>query len=85
MESLVDSLYDYNYSGLNDEESSDEVEAAIVIETDQLKPVSHTVTDQSKLVSCTDSRSEEEEETSTLTLVLMNQLIWPLINVLFLK
>ena len=62
MESLVDSLYDYNYSGLNDEESSDEVEAAIVIETDQWKPVSHTVTDQSKLVSCTDSRSEEEEE-----------------------
>ena len=62
MENLVDSLYDYNYSGLNDEESSDEVEAAIVIETDQLKPVSHTVTDQSKLVGCTDSSSEKEEE-----------------------
>ena len=56
----VDSLYDYKYSGLNNEESSDEEEAAIVIETNQSKPVSHSATDQSKLVSYTDSSSEEE-------------------------
>ena len=35
--------------------------AAIVIENDQLKPVSHTVTNQSKLVSYTDIGSEEED------------------------
>ena len=60
MKNFVDSPYDYYYSGLNVEESSDEEEAAIVIETDQLKTVSHTATDQSKLVSYTDSSSEEE-------------------------
>ena len=32
----------------------------IVIETDQLKPVSHTVANQSNLVSYTDSSSEEK-------------------------
>ena len=32
-------------------ESSDEEGAAIVIETDQSKPVSHTVADQSKLLN----------------------------------
>ena len=42
MKNFIDSLYDYDYSGVNDEESSDEEEAAIVIETDQSKPVSHT-------------------------------------------
>ena len=51
---FVDSLYDYEYSGINEEER-------IVIETDQIKPVSHTVADQSKLDSCTDSSSEEED------------------------
>ena len=62
MKNSVDSLYDYKYNGVNDEESSDEEEAAIVIETDQSKPVSHTAADQSKLVSYTDSSSEEEQE-----------------------
>ena len=51
MKNFVDSLYDYDYSGVNDEESSDEEETAIVTETDQ-----------SKLVCYTDSSSEEEEE-----------------------
>ena len=45
MKNFVDSLYHYNYSGVNDEESSDEEEAAIVIETDQSKPVSYTAAD----------------------------------------
>ena len=49
-------------SGVNDKESSDEEEVAIVIETDQSKPVSHTAAYQSKLVSYTDSNSEEEED-----------------------
>ena len=61
MKNFVDSPYDYYYSGLNVEESSDEEEAAIVIETDQLKTVRHTAADQSKLVSYTDSSSEEED------------------------
>ena len=61
MKNFIDSLYDYDFSGVNDEESSDEEEAAIVIETDQSKPVSHTATDQSKLASYTDSSSEEED------------------------
>ena len=30
----VDSLYDYDYTGVKDEERSDEEEVAIVIETD---------------------------------------------------
>ena len=62
MKNFVDSLYDYGYSGVNDKESSDAEEAAIVIETDPSKPVSHMATDQSKLVSYTDSNIEEEEE-----------------------
>ena len=41
---------------------SDEEEAAIFIETDQSKPVSHTAAGQSKLVSYTESSSEEEED-----------------------
>ena len=61
MKNFVDSLYDYDYSGVNDEESSDEEEAAIFIEIDQSKPVSHTAADQSKLVSYTDSNSKEED------------------------
>ena len=61
MKNFVDSLYDYDYSGVNDEESSDEEEAAIVIETGQPKPVSHRAADQSKLVNHTDSSSEEED------------------------
>ena len=48
---FVDSLYHYVYSRVNGEEGSDEEEAAIVIETDQSKPFSHTTADQSKLVS----------------------------------
>ena len=50
IKNFVDSLYDYEYSGVNDKENSDEEEAAIVTETDQ-----------SKLVSYTDSSSEEED------------------------
>ena len=42
-------------------ESSDEREAAIFIEDDQSKPVSYTAADQLKLVSYTESSSEEEE------------------------
>ena len=48
--------------GVNDKESSDEEEAAIVIETDQSKPVSHTAAYQWKLVSYTDNNSEEEKD-----------------------
>ena len=59
---IVDSIFDYNYSGDNDEESRDKEEAAIIIENDQLKPFSDTATDQSKLVSYTDSSSKEEED-----------------------
>ena len=61
MKNFVDYLFDSDYSGVNDEEGSDD-EAAIVIETDQSKPVSHTAANQSKLVSYTDSSSKEEEE-----------------------
>ena len=61
MKNIVDSLYDCNYSEVNDKKSSDEEEPAIVIETDQSKPVNHTAADQSKLVSYTDSSSEEED------------------------
>ena len=59
MKNFVDSLHDYDYSGVNDEESSDEEETAIVIETDQ-----------SKLVSYTDSSSEEEEDLHVEKLVI---------------
>ena len=62
MKNFFDSLYDHDYNGVNDEEGSDEGEAAIVTETDQSKPVSHTATDQSKLVSYTDSSSKGEED-----------------------
>ena len=82
MKNFVDSLYDYDYSGANDEESNDEEEAAIVIETDKSKAVSHTAADQLKLVTLT---VVVKKETSTLTLILMNQLTLPLINFLFLK
>ena len=85
MTKFVDSLQDYQCSGVNCEESSDQEEAGIVIETDQSKPVSHTTTDQSKpvshtatdqskLVSCIDNSSEEEKEDLHLTLIFMNQL-----------
>ena len=62
MKNFVYSLYDYDYSGVNDEERSVEEKATIVIETDQSKPVSHTAAAQSKLVSYTDSSIEEEEK-----------------------
>ena len=81
MKNFVDSLYGYDYNGVSDEESSNKEEAAIVIETDQSKPVSHTAADQSKLVSYTGSSSEEEEDLH----VDVNQLTWPLINFLILK
>ena len=74
MKNFVDSLYDYNYGGVNDKESSDEKEAAIVTETDQSKLVSHIVADQSKLVSYTDISSEEEEDLN-VDVNLINQLI----------
>ena len=61
MENFVDFLLNYEYSGVNDEESSDEEEATIAIETDQSKPVSHTVADQPTLISYTDSSREEED------------------------
>ena len=83
MKNFVDSFDDCDYSGVNDEQSSDEEEATIVIETDQSKPVTHRAADQSKLVSYTDSSSQEEEDLEVD--VLMNQLTWPLINFLFLK
>ena len=56
------SVCDYDYSRVNDEENSDEEEAAIVIETDRSKPVSYTAADQLKLLSYTDSSSEEVED-----------------------
>ena len=62
MKNFVVSLYDYDQSGFNNEETSYEEEAAVVIEIDQSKPVSHTVADQSKLVSYIHSSSEEEGE-----------------------
>ena len=82
MKKSVDSIYDYDYSGVNDEESSDKEEAAIVTETDQSKPVSHTVADQSVSLTVV---VKKKKKTSTLTLILMNQLTWSLINFLFLK
>ena len=81
---FVDSLYDYDYSGVNEEESSGEEEAALVIETDQSKPASHTAGDQSKLVSSL-TVVLKKKKTSTLTLILMNQFTWPLIIFLLLK
>ena len=39
MKNFVDDLYDYDYSGINDGDSSNEEEATIVIETNQ--SVSH--------------------------------------------
>ena len=41
MKNFVDSLYDYECSGVNDKRSSDEEEAAIAIETDQSTSQSH--------------------------------------------
>ena len=52
------SLYDYDYSGVNDGDSSNEEEATIVIETDQ--SVSHKQWVTRRLVSYTDSSSEED-------------------------
>ena len=46
MENFLDSLYGYDYSGVNDEE----------------RPFSLTAVDQSKLVGYTDISSEEEED-----------------------
>ena len=46
MKNFVDSLCVYECRGIcGDKESSDEDEAAIVIETDQSKPVKHTAAD----------------------------------------
>ena len=49
MRNFLDSLYDNDYKGGNDDESSDEEEAAIAIKTDQSEPVSHMAADQSKV------------------------------------
>ena len=86
MKNFVDSLYDYNYSGVNEKESSDEEEAGIVIETDQSKPISY----KAWLISQNWSVIlkvvvRKKKKTSTLTLILMNQLTWPLIKFMFLK
>ena len=54
---FFDSLYNYDYIEVNDEENSEEEEAAIVSE----KPANHTTAGQSKLVSYTDCSSEEED------------------------
>ena len=48
MKNFVDSLYDQDYSGVNDEEGSDEEEAAVAIETDQSKLISHTAAESVK-------------------------------------
>ena len=58
MKNFVDYLYDYDYSGVNDGDSSNEEEATIVIETDQ--SVSHKQWVTRRLVSYTDSSSEED-------------------------
>ena len=85
MKNFVDSLYDHDYSGVNDEESIDEEEVAVVIETDQSKSVSYTrLISQNWSVTLT-VVVKEKKKTSTLTLFLMNQLTWPLISFLFLK
>ena len=73
MKNFVDSLYGYEYSEVNDGESSDEEEAAIVIETDQSKPVSHTAAGQPNW-SVTLSVIVMKKKASTLTFILMNQL-----------
>ena len=57
----TENVYDYDYSTVSNEESSDEEQAAIVIETDQSKPVIHMAADYSKLISYTGSSSEEED------------------------
>ena len=66
-------------SGVNDEESSHEEEAAIVIEIDQSKQfVTRRLISQNWSVTLT--VVVKKKKTSTLTLILMNQLTWPLIN-----
>ena len=49
MRNFLDSLCDNDYKEGNDEESSDEEEAAVAIETDQSKPVSRMAADQPKV------------------------------------
>ena len=76
MKNFVDSLYDYDYSGVNDQESSDE-EATIVIET-----ISQNQSVTWRLISENWSVTLEvvvKKKTSVLTSILMNQLTWPLI------
>ena len=84
MKNFVDSLYDYDYSGVNDGDSSDEEEATIVIETDQ--SVSHKQSVTRRLVSHNWSvtLTVVVKKTSMLTLILTNQLTSSLI-VYFLK
>ena len=84
MKKFIDTLYDYDYSGVKDEESSDEEEAAIVIETiSQNQSVTRRLISQNW--SVTPTVVVKKKKTSTLTLILMNQLTCPLINFLFLK
>ena len=84
MKNFVDSLYDYDYSGVNDGDSSDEEEATIVIETDQ--SVSHKQSVTRRLVSHNWSvtLTVVVKKMSMLTLILTNQLTSSLI-VYFLK
>ena len=85
MKNFVASPYDYDYSGVNDQENNVEEEAAIIIETDQSKPVSPTAA-VSQIWSYTLTVVvKEKKKTSTLTLILMSQLTWSLINFQFLK
>ena len=73
---FVDSLYNYDYSEVNDEESSEEEEAAIV---GQNQSITRRLVSQNWSVTLTVA----VKKTSTLSLFLMNQLTWPLINFLF--
>ena len=86
MKNFVASPYNYDYSGVNDQENFVEEEAAIIIETDQSKPVSPTAAvSQNWSFILTVVVMKKKKKTSTLTLILMNQLTWSLINFLFLK
>ena len=79
-----DSLCDYNYSGENDEESRVKKKLEL-----SLKMISqnHSVTRRliSQNWSVTLTVVVKKKKTSTLTLILMNQLTWPLINFLILR
>ena len=85
MKNFVASPYNYDYSGVNDQENIVEEEAAIIIETDQSKPVSPTAAVSQNWSFILTVVVKKKKKTSTLTLILMKQLTWSLINFLFLK